>query len=135
MSVITNHTIVNFFDKEENEDIKKNIGIFPSNFNNRLINFHTFVKKKDNFGYPFIIMITDKQTKRHTWVESFRNIHPKKRIFLFDSFGLQDNKNIINKIMYNIKQIYRIDDKITLISVTFSTNEYEKKSELSTGCN
>ena len=23
MSVITNHTIVNFFDKEENEDIKK----------------------------------------------------------------------------------------------------------------
>ena len=47
MSVITNHTIVNFFDKEENEDIKKkNIGIFPSNFNNRLINFHTFVKKK-----------------------------------------------------------------------------------------
>lgn len=36
--------------------------------------------------------------------------------------------------MYNIKQIYRIDDKITLISVTFSTNEYEKKSELSTGC-
>lgn len=25
MSVITNHTIVNFFDKEENEDIKKKI--------------------------------------------------------------------------------------------------------------
>ena len=24
MSSITNHTIVNFFDKEENEDIKKN---------------------------------------------------------------------------------------------------------------
>ena len=36
--------------------------------------------------------------------------------------------------MYNIKQIYRIDDKLTLISVTFSTNEFEKKSELSTGC-
>ena len=62
--------------------LKKNIGIFPSNFNNRLINFHTFVKKKDNFGYPFIIMITDKQTKRHTWVEFLQYSSKKENFFI-----------------------------------------------------
>ena len=62
------------------------------------------------------------------------SIFIKKGIFfLFDSFRFQDSKNIINKIICNIKTIYRIDDKTTLTSVTFSTNEYEKNiSELST---
>ena len=61
--------------------------------------------------YPFIIMNTDCSNKKgmHWW--SFLDLHPKKEIFLFDSVGfdgfkdflLQDNKKILNKILYGIK--------------------------------
>ena len=59
----------------------------------------------------------------------------KNEIFSFDSFGfnglkefiIQDDKNIIYKIIYDLNTFYRIDDKITLISVQFSVNEYEKR--------
>lgn len=58
----------------------------------------------------------------------------KNKIFSFDSFGfngikefiIQDEKSIIYKIIYDVNTFYRIDDKITLISVQFSVNKYEK---------
>ena len=55
-------------------------------------------------------------------------------IFLFDSFGfdgfkeflLQDDKKILNKIIYGIKKFEKKDSKITVITLTFSMEEYEK---------
>ena len=37
---IVNHMIANIFNKEQNDDIKKNlVGVFPSNFVNRFVTF------------------------------------------------------------------------------------------------
>ena len=83
---------------------------------------------------PFIIMNTDHSNKigMHWW--SFLDLHSKKEIFLFGSFGfdgfkeflLQGNKKILNKIFYGIKKIEKKDSKITVIILTFSMEEYEK---------
>ena len=63
--------------------------------------------------YPFIIMNTDRSDKTGTHRWSFLDLHPKKKILLFQSFGfegfkkliLQDNRKTLNKILYEIKRI------------------------------
>ena len=79
-------------------------------------------------------MNTDCSNKKGTHWWSFLDLHLKKEIFLFDSFGfdgfkeflLQDDKKILNKILYGIKKFEKKDSKITVITLTFSMEEYEK---------
>ena len=62
--------------------------------------------------YPFIILNTERSDKNgmHWW--SFLDLHPKKEIFLFDSFGfegfkefiLQDDQKVLSKILYGIEK-------------------------------
>ena len=131
---ITNHEVVKFFENVEDEDIKENfIGVFPSNYINKFISFHEMAKEK-NKKYPFIIMNTDRANKdgEHWW--SFLDLHPRKEIFLFDSFGftgfrkfvIDNDRNILNKILFGIQKFQKKDQKITLISLKFSMSEYEK---------
>ena len=71
----------------------------------------------------------------HWW--SFLDLHPKKEIFLFDSFGfdgfkeflLQDDKKTLNEILYGIKKIEKKDSKIMVITLTFSMEEYKKNKD------
>ena len=64
---------------------------------------------------------------------SFLDLHPKKGIFLFNSFGLdgfkgfllQDDKKTLNKILYRIKKFEKKDSKIMVITLTFSMEEYK----------
>ena len=42
--------------------------------------------------YPFIIMNRDYSDKKGTYWQSFLDLHPKKEIFLFDSFGFEGFK-------------------------------------------
>ena len=64
----------------------------------------------------------------------FLELHTKKEIFLFDSFGfegfkefiLDDDRNILNKILYGIEKFDKKDNKVTLITLKFSMLEYEK---------
>ena len=54
MEGISNKTIVHFFAEKTNDDIEKKIvGVFPSNYVIRFINFHTFLgltyKKRNLF--------------------------------------------------------------------------------------
>ena len=61
--------------------------------------------------YPFVIMDTDRsdENSAHWW--SFLDLHPRKEIFMFDSFGfegfnefvIQDDQKISNKIFYGVK--------------------------------
>ena len=59
---------------------------------------------------------------------------PKKEIFLFNSFGfegfkefiLQDDQNVVDKILHGIEQFNKKDNKITLITLGFSMKEYKK---------
>ena len=84
--------------------------------------------------YPFIIMNTDCSDKKDTHWWSFLDLHPKKRNFLFESFGfegfkeflLQDDRKTLNKILYGIKRFEKKDKKVTIITLTFSMNVYEK---------
>ena len=58
----------------------------------------------------------------------------KKEIFLFDSFGFEgfkkfiidNDRKLLNKVHFNLDKFQKSDCKITLISLKFSMQEYEK---------
>ena len=68
----------------------------------------------------------------HGW--NFFDLHPKKEILLFDSFSfegfrefiLKDDQKVLNKILYCIEKFSKRDNKITLTTLKFSMQEYEK---------
>ena len=68
----------------------------------------------------------------HWW--NFLDLHARKVIFLFDSFNfegskefiLDNDKNILNKIIYDIKKFIKKDNKISLITLKLSISEYGK---------
>ena len=131
---ISNEEVIKFFENVEDNDIRENfVGVFPSNHINKFISFHKLVKDA-NKKYPFIIMNTDRSDKAGTHWWSFLDLHPRKEIFLFDSFGFEgfskfiiDNDiKTLNKILFGIKKFKREDKKITLITLKFSMKEYEK---------
>ena len=77
----------------------------------KYIDFKTILKEND-VKYPFIIMNTARVNTNgvHWW--TILNIEPKKHSFLFDSYGfkgfivfiLRDNKQVIDKVLYNFKK-------------------------------
>ena len=135
MAGISNEAIEDFFEKINDEDLKSNfIGVFPSNFINKFISYHSIIKDRSNVKYPFIIMNTDRSDRAGTHWWSFLDLHPKKEIFLFDSFGFEglkkfiidNDKKLLNKVLFNLNKFEKSDRKITLISIKFSMQEYEK---------
>ena len=80
----------------------------------------------------FIIMNTDRSDKKGTYC--FLDLHTKKEVFLFNSFGfqgfkefiLQDDQKILNKVLHGIEKVNEKDNKVTLITLKFSMQEYEK---------
>ena len=62
------------------------------------------------------------------------DLYTKKEIFLFDCFAfegfkefiLDNDRNILNKILYGIEKFDKKDNKITLITLELSMLEYEK---------
>ena len=136
---ISNETIDDFFEKVDDNDLKNNfIGVFPSNLTNQLISHHAIIKTKPNVKYPFIIMNTDRSDRNGTHWWSFLDLHPKKDIFLFDSFGfnglkkfiIDNDEKLLNKVLFNLKTFGKKDRKITLVSLTFSMLEYQKTKDL-----
>ena len=60
---ITNIQIENFFEKEENEDIRDNyVGVFSMDYITKFIKFHELIKDKGG-KYPFAIFNTDAHNK------------------------------------------------------------------------
>ena len=88
----------------------------------------------DKNRYPFIIMNTGRSNKNGTHWWSFLDLHERKEIFLFDSFGfkgfkefiIDNDRNILNKILFGIEKLKKKDKKVTLITLKFSMIEYEK---------
>ena len=66
-------------------------------------------------------------------VELFR-YSPPKNLFLFDSLGITGFKefiidndlNIINKLLYNVNKFNKNDEKINLINLKFPEFEYDR---------
>ena len=65
---------------------------------------------------------------------AFLDIHPKKKVFLFDSFHfnrlkefiIQDDRKIINVLMYSLRKFDKIGNINKLISKIFSMSEFGK---------
>ena len=75
---IKNLEINNFFENEENQDIKNNyMGVYSMDSITRYINFYEIIKKR-NGKDQFAIFNTDKHNKPGTRWWSFMDIHPQK---------------------------------------------------------
>ena len=118
MAGISNETIVDFFEKETDDDLKDNfVGVFPSNYLTRFISFHEIMRSKQK--YPFIIMNIDRSDRNGTHWWSFLHIHERKEIFLFDSFSFEglkkfvidNDKNVLNKILFGIDKFEKKSKK------------------------
>ena len=140
MAGISNETIEDFFEKVNDDDLKNNsIGVFPSNFINKFILFHSIIKDKPKVKYPFLIMNTNRSDRAGTHWWSFLDLHQKKKeIFLFYSFGFEglkkfisdNDRKILNKVLFNLDKFQKNDRKITLISTKFSMLQYEKIKDM-----
>ena len=65
MAGISNDKIIDFFEKETDDDLKDNfVGVFPSNYVIRFISFHEMMRFKPK--YLFVIMNTDRSDKNGT---------------------------------------------------------------------
>ena len=111
MACISNETIVEFFEKETDDDLRRNfVGVFPSNYVTRFISFHEMMLEKNK--YAFIIINTNRSDKKGTHWWSFLDLHERKEIFLFDSFGFEglkkfvidNDRNVLNKILFGIEK-------------------------------
>ena len=117
MAGISNVTIEEFIEAE-NDDFQRNfVGVFLSDRTTPFLNFLKMMKKKGGH-YPFMILNTDRSNLPgiHWW--SILNIYPKKQLFLFDShvfLGLkafleQDEGDLTNKILYDTKKFNKKDN-------------------------
>lgn len=111
------------------------MGVYSSN--SKYINFYDIIKQKRT-RHPFTIFNTDRENKASMhWCSSFFNIYPKKYLLLFDSFGfiafkqfnVDNNLDIIDKMLFNFKIFNKKDQKITLVPLTFSIESSNKMKE------
>ena len=80
--------------------------------------------------YPFLITNTDGSDKKGTNWWSIPDIEPKADIFFFDTFGIdglksfiiQDDKKVIEKILFGTEQLTRTDNKMTFVDIKFNLN-------------
>ena len=117
MAGISNVTIEEFIE-EENDDFQRNfVGVFLSDRTTPFLNFLKMMKKKCSH-YPFMILNTDRSNLPGTHWWSILNIYPKKQLLLFDShvfLGLkafleQDEGDLTNKILWDTKKFNKKDN-------------------------
>ena len=112
------------------------MGVYSSDSITKYINFYDIIKER-RAKYPFAIFNTDRENKPGTHWWSFLDIYPKKDLSLFDSFGFSGFKqfivdndiDIIDKLLYNFKKFNKKDTKLNLVTLTFSVKTYKKIKE------
>ena len=136
MGRISNTQIEKAFKEIDDPDLLNNfVGVFPSDYLNKFVNHAAMINNSGK--YPFIIANTDDSEKEGTHWWSILDIEPKTDIFFFDSYGLdglkhfivQDDKEIIDKILIGIDKMDRTNDKITLCKIKFSLSACKELSE------
>ena len=89
--------------------------------------------KEKRAKYLFAVFNTDRKNKPETHWWSFLDIYPKKDLLLFDSFGftgfkqfiVDNDENIIDKMLFNFKKINKKDIKTNLVSLTFFIESFK----------
>ena len=107
---------------------------------NRFINHAAMISETGK--YPFVIANTDADNKPdvHRW--SILDIESRNYVFFFDSFGIeglkhfiiQDNKEIVEKILLGIEKMDRSDSKTTLCKINFNMVACKKLTEEEINC-
>ena len=136
MGGISNFAIEKAFKKINDPDLLDNfVGVFLSNYMNKFVNHAAMIN--DSGKFPFIITNTDDSEKRGTHWWSILDIEPRTDIFFFDSYGLgglkhfiiQDDKEIVDKILIGIDKMDRSDNEITLCKIKFDLAACKQLSE------
>ena len=102
------------------------MGVYSSDLITKYINFYDIIKRRAK--YLSAIFNTDRENKLGTHWWSFLRIHPKKDLLLIDSFGflgfkhfiVDNDKNIIDKMLFNLEKFNKKVTKINLVLLTFS---------------
>ena len=93
--------------------------------------------KRKGSHYPVTILNTDRSNLPGTHWWRLLNIYPKNPLILFDSYDFlafkafieQDDGDMINQILYDTKKFNKKYSTATLVTVTFSIQNYEKLSQ------
>ena len=112
------------------------MGVYSSDSITKYINFYEIIKER-RAKCQLAIFNTDRENKPGTHWWSFLDIYPKEDLLLFDSFGFSgfiqfivDNDiDIIEKLLYNFKKFNKKDTKLNLVTLTFSVKTYKKIKE------
>ena len=132
---ISNFQIENAIKNIQDQDLDDNfVGVFPSKHMNKFISHAAEISEK-KCKYPFVIANTDSGEKGGTHWWSILDIEPKTYFFV-NSFGLdglkhfiiQDNRKIIEKILFRAEKMTRTNRKITLCNIWFNLNTYKNLS-------
>ena len=137
MSGLSNIDIEKYFMNNLSDNLKKNFKrVVSSDSLTKFIQFKKILADRKSC-YPFIIMNTTRKNHKgvHWW--SILNLDPKKHLFLFDSEGfegfkvfiLDNDKEIIDKLLYNVQSFGKKDSKIDCVTLTFSVTNYNKLKE------
>ena len=136
MDGISNTQIEKAFREIDDPDLLNNfVGVFPSDYLNKFLNHAAMINNSGK--YPFIIVNTDGSEKQGTHWWSILDIEPRTDIFFFDLYGLdglkhfiiQEDKEIIDKILIGIDKMDRTDEKITLCKIKFSLSACKELTE------
>ena len=136
MGGISNIQIEEAFKKIDDQDLLSNfVPVFPSNYMIKFINHAALIE--DSGKFPFIIANTDTSSKSGTHWWSILDIEPRTDIFFFDSYGIdglkhfiiQDDKEIVDKILIGIEKMDRTENKITLSKIIFNLGACKQQSE------
>ena len=109
------------------------VGVFPTNKKK----FLDEINRKET-NYPFIIANTDPARKLGIQWWSFLNTDERDTLFFFDSFGtlgllnfiVTNDLDVFKKLIPgHIKQIFKQDNKITLLKWNFKLNNYENLTQ------
>ena len=104
---------------------------------NKFINHAAMISAKES-KYPFVIANIDDSSKGGTRWWSILDIEPKTDIFFFYSFGLdglkhfimQDDRKIVEKVLFGTEKMTRTDNKTTLCKIQFNLNACKNLSKV-----
>ena len=102
---------------------------------NKFIDYRSLIFEKKKGKYLFLIANTDQHRKKQYALMEHIGHWTKNRsfFFFFGSFGIeglenfiiQNDKNIIKKILNGIEKMTRIDKKLMLVNIKFSKDAFK----------
>ena len=103
--------------------------VYSSDSITKYINFYD-ISKERRAKYSFTIFNTGKESKAGTHWQSFLDIYPRKDLLLSDSFSfagfkqfiVDNDKNIIDKMPFNLEKINKKDKNQSCLVDFFPSN-------------